>query len=147
MIPARIRTAAVAVAMLATVAACKKKEAAPPPAAEPAAPAPVAVSDIKTGNAIGADKMVTSPTSEFGPGDTIYVSVATTGTAASASLHAHWTFQTGQLVDSTTVMIAPTGPAVTEFHVSKASPWPKGKYKVAIFLNDGAVGEREFEVK
>ncbi len=148
---ARIRLAAVvALGALVAVSACKKKEAPPAPvAAEPVAPppAPVAVADIVTGKAIGADKMVTAATAAFGTRDTIYASVATTGVAQSAALHALWTFQTGQLVDSTTVMIAPTGPAATEFHITKASAWPKGKYKVAISLNGTPAGEREFEVK
>jgi hypothetical protein len=43
-------------------------------------------------------------------------------------------------------MIAPTGGAVTEFHVSKPSEWPPGRYKVHIFLTGAAVGAKEFWV-
>lgn len=139
------------VAALAMVVAlptgCKKK--APPPAAvEPApAPAPVALAAVDLGRAIGPDKKVTASTAVFGVRDTIYASVATTGVAASAVLTAKWTFQTGQLVDSASQSIAPTGPASTEFHIVKATAWPAGKYKVAVSLNGAAPIEKEFEVK
>lgn len=146
----RIRLAGViALSGLVAVSACKGKEPpVPPPVVEPVAPpAPVAVASIVLGRAIGSDMMVTTPTAEFGVRDTIYASVATTGVAQSATLMAHWTFGDGQLVDSTSVPIAPTGPAVTEFHIIRNSAWPKGRYKVAIALNGAAAGEREFEVK
>jgi hypothetical protein len=41
-------------------------------------------------------------------------------------------------VDETTLEIDAAGPAVNEFHVQKPSGWPKGDYKVEIFLNDEA---------
>jgi hypothetical protein len=90
---------------------------------------------------------VIAPMMQFGVRDTIYASVATSGVATSATLTAKWTFQTGQTVDSTSIAIAPTGPANTEFHITKKSAWPVGKYKVAIILNGGVATEKEFEVK
>ncbi len=137
--------AALAVVALAA-AACKK---APPLAtpAPPAAPAAVAVASLDLGKAIGAEKRVMTPLTSFGPRDTIYASVATTGSTTGATLTAKWTFQTGQTVDSTTTSIAPSGPSVTEFHVMKQTAWPAGKYKVAVHLNGAATLEKEFEVK
>ena len=105
------------------------------------------MSTVDLGKAIGADKRVTAAATVFGVRDTIYASVATTGVAASAVLTAKWTFQTGQLVDSTSQSIAPTGPATTEFHIVKQSAWPVGKYKVAVSLDGGLPVEKEFEVK
>jgi hypothetical protein len=135
--------------------ACKKADqtaaradsaAAAAPAPPP--PAPLAVSSVELGKAIGPDKRVTSPTTTFGVRDTIYASVSTTGAASNATLGAHWTFgPSNKLVDSTSVPIMPTGPAVTEFHVMRTSPWPVGKYKVAIYLNGQQTQEKEFEVK
>jgi len=46
-----------------------------------------------------------------------------------------------------TETIAPTGPAVTEFHISKPSGWPAGKYKVEIAVDGAPAGSKEFEVK
>ncbi len=135
---------------LAVVAGgCKKKEPppAPPVVVQPAPPPPVAVAGIQLGKAIGADKAVTAATSTFGVRDTIYASIGTTGVASAATLSATWTFQTGQTVDTNSVAIAPTGPATTEFHITKKSAWPVGKYKVAIMLNGMPAGEQEFEVK
>ncbi len=127
---------------------CKKKE--PPPApvvVQPAPPPPVAVAGIEMGRAIGADKAVAAATTVFGTRDTIYASIGTTGVSQASTLTAKWTFQTGQTVDSSSVSIAPTGPATTEFHITKKSAWPVGKYKVAIQLDGQPAGEREFEVK
>lgn len=132
--------------------ACKKKEA-PAPPAEAATPAPApappafAVQTIEVGKSIGADKRVTAPTASFGRRDTIYVSVATEGAAPSKTISAKWTFQDGQVVKEQSEAIAPTGPAATEFHISKPKPWPVGKYKVEIAVDGAAAGSKDFEVK
>jgi hypothetical protein len=132
------------------VPACKKKEAPAPPAeaAAPApAPVPFAVQVIEVGKGIGADKRVTAPTATFGRRDTIYASVATEGAAPSKTISAKWTFQDGQVVKEQAESIAPTGPAATEFHLSRPKPWPVGKYKVEIAVDGAAAGSKEFEVK
>ena len=135
-------------------AGCKKN--APPPAetgnadTAPAAPAPAeafAVSEVTLGKAIGADKKVATPSTTFAPRDTIYASVATTGSAPSKTLTAKWTFQDGQTVKEQSDTIAPTGPAATEFHLAKRSPWPVGKYKVEIAVDGAPATTKEFEVK
>ncbi|HMA40284.1 MAG TPA: hypothetical protein VKP10_09415 [Gemmatimonadales bacterium] len=131
---------AAAVMVLGVLAACKKT--APPPAQ-----APIEVASVDLGRQIGPDRRVVQSMTTFGLNDTIYASVATTGTAASAVLTAKWTYQTGQTVDSTTMTIAPTGPAQTEFHIMKASPWPAGGYTLTIWLNGQSVGQKAFEVK
>ena len=41
-------------------------------------------------------------------------------------------------MDETTIEFQSAGPAVNEFHVSKPSGWPKGDYKVEIFLGEAA---------
>lgn len=136
------RASSAGAALIVLAAGCKK---APPP--PPAAPPPVAVASVDLGKQLGPDNRVVQPMTTFGKRDTIYASVATTGAATSAVLTAKWTFQTGQTVDSTATTIAPTGPAQTEFHIVKASPWPAGKYTVAIWLNGQAAGTKDFEVK
>ena len=102
---------------------------------------------IETGKAIGADKKVAAPSATFGPRDTIYVSVATDAAAPSKNITAKWTFQDGQTVKEGSETIAPTGPAATEFHISKKSPWPVGKYKVEISVDGTLAGSKEFEIK
>ena len=134
-----------------------KKQAAPPAesgstdtaavAPAPAAPEAFAISEVSLGKAIGTDKRVASPTTTFGPKDTIYASVATTGAAPSKTLTAKWTFQDGQTVKEGSETIAPTGPAVTEFHLAKKTPWPVGKYKVEISADGAPATTKDFEVK
>jgi hypothetical protein len=139
---------------LATMAApaCKKKTetaAAPPETTATAAPAPApfAVQGVEVGKQIGPDKRVTAPSTSFTPKDTIYVSVATDGAAPSKTIAAKWTFGSGKLVKADSQTIAPTGPAATEFHISKPSGWPVGKYKVDISVDGSPAGSKEFEVK
>lgn len=108
--------------------------------------AAVEVTDVSLGRAIGADKSVTEATDTFAPTDTIYVSVRTEGAAASATLGARWTFEDGQVVDESSQTIAPTGPAVTEFHISKPDGWPAGRYEVAISLDGQPAETRSFTV-
>ncbi|MFD0739646.1 hypothetical protein ACFQZQ_10185 [Lysobacter koreensis] len=153
---------AVAAVLLASVAlvGCKKKEevavVTPPPAATEPAPmpapmptttAPVSVTMVDLGNAIGPDNKVTTMMTTFGTKDTIYTSVATDGTATNVPLTAKWTYQDGQTVGTETKTLNTTGPTVTEFHATKPSGWPTGKYTVEISLNGMLVQSKQFEVK
>ena len=140
--------------------ACGKKEEAPPPAATtpPATTTPppstamtpaqgVTVTSVDLGTAVGPDQKVTSPTTTFGPKDTIYAAVSTTGTASNATLGAKWTYQDGQTVNDSSQTIAPAGPAVTTFHISKPDGWPAGNYKVEISLDGKSVSSKDFTVQ
>jgi len=140
-----------ALAVLAGVACNKTKNEPPPPAAEaPAPPAPAAqpvrVMAVTLGRAVGADKRVATAVDTFAPTDTIYASVDTQGAAPSASLSARWTYQDGQVVHEETQTIAPSGPAATEFHISKPDGWPKGEYKVEILLDGASARTASFRV-
>ena len=128
--------------MTMTTLACTKKEPPPPTpaAAAPATtlPAPVIVSAVALGTAIGSDKRITAAAESFGPKDTIYASVETAGTGH-ARLRARWSFVKGDKtakVDETTIEFDSAGPAVNEFHISKPSGWPKGDYRIDVFLGD-----------
>lgn len=105
------------------------------------------VTDVTIGRAIGSDKAITDKTDNFRPGDMIYASVATEGSAVSGTLRAKWTFEDGQTVDESTRTLVPTGPERTEFHISKPGGLPAGKYKVELFLNDKPTTTKSFEVK
>jgi hypothetical protein len=140
-------------ALILALNACGKKEEAPKPQSIPAPTsvpaAGVTVLTITLGNAIGADKKVTQGADSFGKKDTIYASVNTTG-AGTATLKAKWTYRTtGQeaTVKEDTQTIAPTGPASSEFHISKPDGWPAGNYQVEIFVADKSAGTKTFTVK
>ena len=133
----------IALPLATTTLACRKSE--PPPAtpaesATPATtlPAPVSVSAVALGTAIGPDKRVTAAAESFGAKDTIYASVETAGTGH-AKLRAKWSFVKGDKtakVDETMIEFDSAGPVVNEFHISKPSGWPKGDYKLEVFLGD-----------
>ena len=135
-------------ALTLVAAGCGKKDAPSTADAGGAATSEaVRVADVKVGRAIGSDKRLTDETAEFRPTDPIYVVVETRGSGASTPLQARWTYEDGQVVEESSQTIAASGEEVTEFHISKASGWPKGKYKVEILLNGASAGTEDFEVK
>ena len=137
------------IVLLLTASACSKKDNAGTVETTSGAVsnAPVQVSDVKLGRALGADKRVTDETDEFRPADVIYAVVETRGSAPNAALQTRWTYQDGQVVDESSRNISTSGEDVTEFHISKPSGWPKGKYTVQILLNGAPAESKEFEVK
>lgn len=145
------RAVMIALALTAAVA-CKKKDEAPAvdttsmmPPAEPMAVA-LKVDGIETGKGLNADKTIKEDEHDFKVRDTIYVSVKTQG-AGSAKLTAKFTYQDGQTVEESSQDIAPTGEAHHEFHIQKATAWPKGDYKVDVMLNGVSAGTKDFTIK
>lgn len=107
----------------------------------------VAVTAVTLGRAVGPDSRITDETSTFYPNDTIYTSVATQGISPSSTIVARWTFEDGQVVDETSRTIAPNGPEVTEFHISKPDGFPVGSYEVVILLDGEEVERQSFSVE
>ncbi len=160
-------TSALLVAVIGAVAivGCKKKEepapvaSTPPPAATPApapaptpAPATASVTSVDLGTAVGPDFKVTTPATTFGPKDTIYASIGTSTSDPAASVPAKlgvkWTHvDSNQTINEESRDANLMGANNTEFHISKPSGWPKGKYKVEVSLDGNVVQTREFEVK
>lgn len=144
--------AVMAVAAL-TAVACSKKDA-PPADSAAAAPAPpplALVTIIETGKHIDANKRIVDTTSAFAPNDTLYIAVVTSNATSSTTAKSVVTFQTGQVVDSSTQTVAPAtmvgGTSVTEFHLVKPGGWPTGDYTVEIWLDGQSAGTRTFAVK
>ena len=139
-------TASLIPLLLVGAQACSKSEPPPTPpptvAAAPTTTLPPApsVSGATLGNAIGADKNVTAASETFAAKDTIYASVETAGTGH-VKLRAVWSFTKGTKtaqVNESVLEFESAGPAVNEFHISKPSGWPKGEYRLEIFLDDAA---------
>lgn len=149
-LPWSVRTLLLPVLTLLLVAGCsKKEEPKPEPAPQPApVVAAIAVDGVDLGNQLGPDKRVVTVIDVFKPRDTIYASVRTSGVSSNATLNAHWTYGSkGQVVSDTSQTIAPTGPAVTEFHITKPSGWPKGDYQVVVSLNGQSAASKSFKVQ
>ncbi len=127
--------------LMAGASACKQAPPPPPPVVARPAPTPVppvSVSAVTLGSAILENKTISAAKETFGVKDTIYASVATAG-VGHAKLRAEWTFAKGDKsakVNETTMEFDSAQPAVNEFHISKPSAWPKGAYRVDIYLND-----------
>jgi hypothetical protein len=106
-----------------------------------------AISEVQLGKRLSADKRVTDATSTFSPRDTIYAVALTQGSSPNATVTARWTYEDGgQVVKEDTRSIAASGNEATEFHISKPSGWPKGKYRVTLTLG-GSTESKDFEVK
>jgi hypothetical protein len=144
--------AAAALLVLLSVAACNKKNDAvvndTTSLGRTPDSQPLRVSDIQLGKRIGTDKRISDQTDDFAVRDTMHVSVVTEGASTASKLAAKWTYNDKQVVDSSTRSISPGGgTTVTEFHITKPSAWPKGKYKVEVFLDGVSAGTKDFEVK
>jgi hypothetical protein len=134
------------------VGACSKEAPPPPPTPAPATPVPTPVpfkvASVNLGRSIGDDKRIQDAATTFGVHDTIYVSISSEGVSPKATLKARWTFGAkGTLVNEETRDIAPTGPAVTEFHITKPSGWPVGKYTLEVSADGIPVATTEFTVQ
>jgi hypothetical protein len=143
--------AATALAFAAFTACSKEQKVAggdvsPGAAATTPAASNVAIADVDVGRAV-SNARVTDKTNNFKATDTVYTSIHTTGSAPAATVMARWTYQDGQVVQESSQSIAPSGDAYTEFHISKPSGLPKGKYKVEVFLDNKSAGTKDFEVK
>jgi hypothetical protein len=109
---------------------------------------PIKVSDIQVGKAIGSDNKISNSTTTFAVRDTMYVSVITDGAAKDAKIATKWMYNGTKVVDSSSQTISPTGGTnATEFHITKKTAWPKGKYTVQVMLNGMSAGSKDLEVK
>ena len=146
------RTIGLAFGLTVALAACGKSDSGDnamvdvPPATSAAPMSMLAVDELHLGRSLGADGRVAEDRDEFAPMDTIYAVAHTTGTATGAALTARWTYGDGQIVDESSQTISPTGPAMTEFHIAKASGWPAGDYKVSIMLDGRELESKDFKV-
>jgi hypothetical protein len=114
-------------------------------AASAAASAPLRVSNVMIGRQIGPGNRITDPTFQFAPKDTVHISVATTGTDASAMLTAAWRSQTGEILQKSSEKVL-TGENVG-FQFSQAKGLRPGTYKVIVFLGEDSVDTKVFVVK
>jgi hypothetical protein len=138
---------AMATLALSAVAGCKKDTGSQTQtsAGAVAASSGVQVNDVTLGKHLSADKRVADQADTFSPSDTIYASVHTSG-SGTTTVAARWTYQDGQVVDQRSESITPSGDTYTEFHVSKPSGWPAGKYTLHVLLDGQEVQTKGFTV-
>jgi len=131
----------------ATILGCKKDADTATTGAATATATELAISEVQLGRRLTADKRVAEARTTFSPRDTIYAVALTQGTSPNATVTARWTYEDGgQVVKEDSRSIAPSGNETTEFHISKPSGWPKGKYRVTLTVG-GSSESKDFEVK
>lgn len=106
---------------------------------------PLRVTSVQLGRSVNADGTVASFTTRFAPGDTVYVSVVTTG-AGSGTIEVRWMYG-DRVVGEPKKPVSYRDVAATEFHLQSAGGFPPGDYTVEAFLDGRSVGTREFRVE
>lgn len=138
------------------LSACKKEEpvivtpAPAPVVLQPAVaptPAAVTVTAVNLGTVVGADQKVTNASTTFASKDVIYAAIDTQNAGKDVFLNAKWTYQDGQVVHEEGTQISPEGDATTNFKLASSNPWPAGKYKVEVSLNNTPAQTVDFEIK
>jgi hypothetical protein len=105
------------------------------------------VAAVMIGRQIGAKDLITEPTFQFAPTDTVFLSVATVGSPDTAALAAVVIGQNGKVVDSTAQTIKPKGRATTAFRAAPAGGWKPGTYRVTLYADGDSVDAKTFAVK
>lgn len=108
-------------------------------------PAETRVSNVMIGRRIGAGNLIIEPTFEFTPGDTVHISVATTGRGGD-TLTAAWRYQTGEILQQTSQLAPPEGQNAA-FRLTQPKGLKSGTYKTVVFLGDDSVDTKVFVVK
>ncbi len=126
----------------AEVATRRADSAAAAPAAKPTVRR---VSNVMIGKRIGSNNLMTEPTFQFTPQETVFVSVATEGAEGAGALTAAWRSQDGKVVQKTSEQIRPGENTV--FQLSQPKGLKPGTYKVVLFLGDDSVDTKVFAVK
>lgn len=109
------------------------------------APVGLKVASVMIGKRVGTGNLITEPTFQFSPSDTVHVSIATEGTGA-GQLTAAWRSQSGEILQKTTEF-ARTGGENTAFSLAQPKGLKPGTYKVVVLLDDDSVDTKVFVVK
>jgi hypothetical protein len=103
------------------------------------------VSSIQLGRSLNSDGTVARHTTDFGPNDTVYVSVLTTG-VGTRTIGVRWMYG-GRVMGEPKKEVSYRDDAATEFHLQSVSGFPAGDYTVEVFLDGQSVGTRPFRVE
>jgi hypothetical protein len=104
------------------------------------------VSMSMIGKRLGPGNRVMEPTFQFAPQDTVYLSVATEGSAGENKVTAAWRSQGGEIVQQTSEPVQAADGNVA-FSLAQPKGLKPGTYKVVVFLGDDSVDAKVFTVK
>lgn len=102
---------------------------------------------VMIGRQIGTNNLITEPTFQFAPADTVFLSVATVGSPDTAALRAVVIGQNGKAVDSTAQTIKPQGHATTPLRLAPEKGWKPGTYRLTLYNNGDSVDAKTFAVQ
>jgi hypothetical protein len=103
------------------------------------------VTSIQLGRSVNPDGTVSSFTTRFDPGETVYLAIATSG-VGTGTISVRWVYE-GRVIDEPKKQVEYRVPATTEFHLQSATGFPPGGYTAEIFLNGQPAGSRPFRVE
>ncbi len=99
---------------------------------------------------LAKDEAGTQATTAFGSGDTFYFNVTLANAPEDTKVKAAWTAVQVEGADANTALDSTemqSGDGVVHFKLTNNTPWPAGKYKVDLFLNDKLDRTVEFQVQ
>lgn len=108
--------------------------------------APLRVSNVMIGRRVGANNLITEPTFQFAPKDTVHISVTTAGNGGATDLTAAWRYQSGEILQKSSEH-APAGGGTAGFSLAQPKGLKLGNYKVVVFLDNDSVDTKVFVVR
>ena len=161
-----MRSAALALLLSLSLAACNK---APPPPAAPVAPAAPAapaqattaapanvkpdaalsVNGVDLGTAVGADGRIVTALESFAPSDTIITAITVTNAGAApvnGTVTARWLDPDGVAFNEESRQQDFAGVQAVDFRIADPKGFKSGNYKLEVALNGSTVQTREFAI-
>jgi hypothetical protein len=127
-----VRQIVLTASLAASLAACTPSE-------------PLVVTNIQTGTSLNSDDSVATHTTRFGPRDTMYVAVLT-GDRGSGTIEARWSLG-GRVIHEAKKDVSYLKPAATELRFQVGDAFPRGEYRVEVFVDGTSVGTRNLTVE
>ena len=106
---------------------------------------PLRVTTLQLGRSLNSDNSVGIHTTQFKPGDSIYVSIHSLEPGY-GTLTVRWFFGS-QMVSEANREVSYQREAATEFHLQNSGGFPPGDYSVEILINGEPAGRRQFRVE
>lgn len=86
-------------------------------------------------------------TGSFGPADTVYAEVETSGTAGAYTLYAKWIAPDGTVLSDYGMSITEAGPTRTVISLSKPDGWEPGQGRIEVAINGKVERTVPFQVR
>jgi hypothetical protein len=116
-------------------------------AAKAAASGKLRVANVMIGKRLGSENRIAEPTFQFGPEDTVFISMAVQGAPADGDLAARWLAQNGKVLDSTSQKVHAGEAGNKEFHLAQDKGWKPGTYLITLYLNGDSADSKTFAVR